>query len=78
MPLSAAAEAKLNLKPVVNGNGTVQLEYDDSIRPLCDRISKRIGAFLEEEVEGDEVLKHVQRQTRVALGVISAALEKYR
>lgn len=77
MPLSAAAEAKLNLKPAVNGNGTTQLEDDDTIRPLCARLNARIEAFLQEEVE-DQALKNVQSQTRVALGVVSAALEKYR
>lgn len=76
MPLSAAAEAKLNERPVVNGNGDAT-RNDDSIRPLCDKLNRRIEAFLEEELE-DEVLRHVQTQTRVALGVITAALEKYR
>ena len=76
MPLSAAPEAKLNLKPEANGSGAAT-EYDDSIRPLCVRLSERIGAFLQEELE-DQVLQHVQSQTRVALGVVTAALEKYR
>ena len=65
------------MKPAVNGNGTTQLGDDDTIRPLCARLNARIEVFLEEELE-DEVLKHVQSQTRVALGVITTALEKYR
>lgn len=77
MPLSAAADAKLNLKPAVNSNGATQLEDDDTIRPLCARLNARIEAFLQDQVE-DQVLKNVQSQTRVALGVITAALEKYR
>lgn len=50
---------------------------DDSIRPLCVALAGKVNAFLDAEVE-TEMLRRVQDQTRAALGVITAALEKYR
>jgi hypothetical protein len=73
MPLSAADEATQTREAAVNGNG----HGDKSIRPLCRALAARVEAFLEEEVE-TEMLRNVQDQTRVSLGVITAALEKYR
>lgn len=56
--------------PVING-------YDASILPLCAKLAARVNAFLETEAE-TPLLKAVQEQTRVALGVISTALDRYR
>lgn len=44
---------------------------------LCARIHNRIAAFLDAKDVSDRV-KSVQGQTRVALGVIDEALERYR
>jgi hypothetical protein len=48
-----------------------------SIRPICHALATRMATFLETEAP-TPILKAVQEQTRVALGVIDAALEKYR
>ena len=84
MPLSAANEHNTSTMSAMNGNGAKsekeqarEKEHSNSIRSVCVRLNERVQAFLEEETE-DELLKKVQAQTRVALGVISAALEKYR
>jgi hypothetical protein len=56
----------------VNG-GSIQ-------RPLaevCAEVAEKVNSFLESEVEG-QVLKDVQAQTRIALGVIEECLERYR
>ena len=52
-------------------------DADGSIRDVCLSLNERVQAFLEEEPE-DELVRKVQAQTRVALGVITTALEKYR
>jgi len=49
----------------------------NTILPICTEIAGKVNAFLESEVE-TPLLKKVQEQTRVALGVISTALERYR
>lgn len=53
--------------------------YDDvdSILPVCAVLAERMFDFLETEAE-TEILRAVQAQTRIALGVIEEALEKYR
>ncbi|KAF1817030.1 adenine nucleotide alpha hydrolases-like protein [Eremomyces bilateralis CBS 781.70] len=43
---------------------------------LCERIDARITAFLAQK-PGSERLKRVQEQTKVALGVIDSALDRY-
>lgn len=48
-----------------------------TILPICAEIAGRVNAFLESEQE-TPLLKQVQEQTRVALGVISTALERYK
>ncbi|TVY51437.1 putative FAD synthase [Lachnellula cervina] len=47
-----------------------------TILPICQDIAGRVNAFLDSEPE-TPLLRQVQAQTRVALGVISAALERY-
>jgi len=70
MPLSAVDEATQTPEAAVNGNG------DESIRPLCEALAARVDVFLEEE-QKTEMSRNVQDQTRIALSVITAALEKY-
>jgi FAD synthetase len=69
MPLCVPKDADDNV-PVING-------HDASILPLCAKLAARVNAFLETEAE-TPLLKNVQEQTRVALGVISTALDRYR
>jgi len=68
MPLSAA-EAINEQSPGTN-------KHDTSIRPLCVALATRVNAFLEAEVDTDG-MRRVQEQTKVALGVIITALERY-
>jgi len=56
--------------PIVNGQAT-------SIAPICHALLARVTTFLETEA-ATPLLKAVQEQTRIALGVIDTALEKYR
>jgi len=58
-----------NQLPIINGLAT--------IAPICHALSARVTTFLEAEA-ATPLLKAVQEQTRVALGVIDTALEKYR
>lgn len=69
MPLRAPEDTGDNA-PTVNG-------HNETILPICARLAARVNAFLETEA-ATPLLKAVQEQTRVALGVISAALERYR
>jgi FAD synthetase len=69
MPLRVPEDTDDNA-PVVNG-------HDPSILPLCTALAARVNDFLEAEAE-TPLLRAVQEQTRVALGVISTALERYR
>jgi len=55
--------------PVINGRAT--------ILPICTALAARLNVFLQSEAP-TPLLKAVQEQTRVALGVIDTALEKYR
>jgi hypothetical protein len=52
-------------------------DVDQSIRPLCRRLAAQIEGFLDEEPKS-EMTRKVQEQTRVALGVIATALDRYR
>lgn len=57
--------------PIANG-------YEiESIYPTCAGLAERIDNFLETEAP-TPLLKAVQEQTRIALGVIGTALERYR
>jgi len=68
MPLRAPSSTDDQL-PVINS-------HDATILPICAALSARVNAFLESEAE-TPLLKAVQEQTRVALGVIDTVLEKY-
>jgi hypothetical protein len=63
--------------PIVT-NGTPLDPAADTLASVCAKVHGRVSAFLETDVGGDEVLKGVQIQTRVALGVIGECLERYR
>ena len=52
-------------------------EKPTDLESLCGRIHSRIARFLEEDV-AESTLKQVQEQTRIALGVIEEALDRYR
>lgn len=60
-----------------DGNAAVSNGHDDSIRPVCAALAAKVNTFLETEAP-TPLLKAVQEQTRVALGVISQALDTYR
>lgn len=70
MPLSAPEENDDKL-PVTNGfNAT-------TIQPICADLAARVNTFLETEAP-TPLLQDVQKQTRIAMGVIEEALERYR
>lgn len=71
MPLRAP-EAIDDTQLVTNG-----VNDDGTILPVCAALAAKVNAFLEAEAE-TPLLKAVQEQTRVALGVISKTLERYR
>jgi FAD synthetase len=72
MPLCAPVSTDDNA-PVVNGHSV----HNASILPICTALAARVRAFLETEAPSP-LLKRVQEQTRVALGVIDEALTRYR
>jgi len=43
---------------------------------ICDELRRKVIAFLEEQTD-DEVLRNVQSQVRVSMGVIEEALGRY-
>lgn len=49
-----------------------------SFADQCARLDDRITAFLREDNEANSRLRAVQEQTRIALGVIEEALQRYR
>jgi len=57
--------------PQVNG------ELRPSLQQTCAELHSHVNAFLTEKTD-DELLIRVQDQTRISLGVIEEALEKYR
>jgi FAD synthetase len=72
MPLRAPVSTDDNV-PVVNGHS----DPNASILPKCAALAAHVKAFLETEAPSP-LLKQVQEQTRIALGVIDEALKKYR
>lgn len=67
---SAASDIDDQL-PVINGH-----DASSTIQPICAALAARVNAFLASEAP-TPILKQVQEQTRIALGVIDKALEKY-
>lgn len=57
--------------PLANGHD------EESIYPTCAALAGRVNQFLETEAS-TPLLKAVQEQTRIALGVIGEALDRYR
>lgn len=47
-----------------------------SLPEICDELRSKVIAFLEEKTE-DEMLRNVQSQVRVSMGVIEEALSRY-
>lgn len=74
MPLRAPVSTDDNA-PVINGH--FDANASAGIQPICTALAARVKKFLESEQE-TPLLKGVQEQTRVALGVIDEALERYR
>lgn len=72
MPLRAPVSTDDNA-PVINGHS----DPEASLSPICTALAARVTGFLETE-QATPLLKQVQEQTRVALGVIDEALERYR
>lgn len=65
--------------PTVSYDQQSALSYNHhaSILPICTGLARRITIFLNNEAD-TPLLKAVQDQTRSSLGVIDAALERYR
>jgi FAD synthetase len=65
--------------PTVSHDQLSALNYNHhaSILPICTGLARRITIFLNNEAE-TPLLKAVQEQTKTALGIIDAALERYR
>lgn len=63
------------IKQDAKGNGV------HNLKERCDEVAQRVNKFLDEDFgdgEQEEVLRGVQRQTRIALGVIESCLGRYR
>ncbi|KAG9235840.1 hypothetical protein BJ875DRAFT_256374 [Amylocarpus encephaloides] len=66
-------EATDDNAPIIpNGNDNTST----TIAPICAEVAAKVNAFLESEPESP-LLRRVQEQTRIALGVIGEALERY-
>jgi hypothetical protein len=65
--------------PTVSNDKLSALNYNHhaSILPLCTGLARRITTFLNDDSE-TPVLRAVQEKTKVALGVIDSALDRYR
>jgi hypothetical protein len=77
IPIQAKNELDSSREPENHEETSHKQELDESIRPLCNELAAKVNAFLEEKPQS-QLLRNVQEQTRVALGVISTALERYR
>jgi len=64
--------------PTVSNDKLSALNYNHhaSILPLCTGLARRITTFLNDDSE-TPVLRAVQEKTKVALGVIDSALDRY-
>ncbi|KAF7945725.1 uncharacterized protein EAE97_004763 [Botrytis byssoidea] len=61
-----------------NGNGDGDIDQVSNLLERCDEVAGKVNGFLEEQFgEEEEVLRGVQEQTRIALGVIRECLERY-
>lgn len=68
---SAPPPAADELPQHSNGNGSNTLE------DTCNELASKVNAFLDTEAPTD-VLRDVQKQTRIAIDVIHEALERYK
>lgn len=62
--------------PLGNGHHDV-ISNSWGLQATCALLHERVSAFLTEETN-DDLLKNVQRQTRISLKVVQDALTKYR
>lgn len=69
-----ASEPNDDKMPITNGQEPASTKTMDSVSA---ELALRVRAFLEREAP-TQILKQVQEQTKVALGVIDDALERYR
>jgi len=81
--LSSTDNSNTNSDKKTNGYTISPVSDDntnDSLLGVCKSLADRINNFLEIESEtlDSELLRAVQRQTRIALGVIEEALQRYR
>ena len=49
----------------------------DSLYSVCQKLRDKVEAFLKEDVDAD-ILRDVQAQLRISMGVVEEALERYR
>lgn len=62
-----------------NGNANGDTDGVKNLLERCNEVAGKVNGFLKEEFgDEDEVLRGVQRQTRIAIGVIEECLQKYR
>lgn len=60
-------------------DGDGDIDQVGNLLERCDEVAGKVNGFLEEQFgEEEEVLRGVQEQTRIALGVIRECLERYR
>ncbi|KAF7903633.1 uncharacterized protein EAF01_006682 [Botrytis porri] len=61
-----------------DGDANGDIDQVGNLLERCDEVAGKVNGFLEEQFgEEEEVLRGVQQQTRVALGVIRECLERY-
>ncbi|CAM1505098.1 Fc.00g107350.m01.CDS01 [Cosmosporella sp. VM-42] len=65
--------------PQVNGVAKPSSGLDTAgpLPEICYTLRKKVLAFLDETIEGDEVLQKVQHQVRISMAVIDDALRRY-
>ena len=63
--------------PGIPAHESYNTNGDHPLRKLCTAVHDRIEAFLQEDVP-TERLRKVQAQTRISLGIIQEALDRYR
>ncbi|KAM3156209.1 putative FAD synthase [Botrytis cinerea] len=61
-----------------NGDGNGDIDQANNLLERCDEVARKVNGFLEEQFgEEEQVLRGVQKQTRIALRVIGECLERY-
>ena len=57
---------------------TIDPSKHENLPILCQRLHARVNAFIAADAPKDGFLKNAQEQTKVSLGVIEEALDRYR